>query len=349
MVKTINMYIMMKKNSYLSLVIGGIMSIGLISCSDDSQDADSEGLSVVVFSPTQAVPGETVTIVGSGLDKVEAVTFLNDNRVTDIQVINENQIKVKLPSSLEEVSGKVTVEAGGEAVTAGLDIEIVNPSITAYTPLEVQANNELELSGKYLDKIAEIIFPGNNVVKAIDFIRKSGNVLRVYVPENVPTCSESITLVTTGGQNLISSVMNFKERPAGEWVDKETTIWDGSGSPIDLDWSDESRRLHILSEWFTGEVKQGDKITLHFNLTGGRAHDVKVYGDDSWVNLTEINDIYNTGDPNAARDVTGMTSLTFDVKASYLSYFTKAQAFHIIGSGVQLYKVTWTHKVWQVN
>ena len=218
------MYIMMKKNSYISLVIGGVMSLGLISCSDDSQEASGEGLSVVVFSPTQAVPGETVTIVGSGLDKVEAVTFFDDNRVTDIQVINENQIKVKLPSSLEEVNGKVTVEAGGEAVTAGLDIEIVNPSITAYTPLEVQANNELELSGKYLDKIAEIIFPGNNVVKAIDFIRKSGNVLRVNVPEDIPTCSESITLVTKGEQNVTSPVINFKEKPQGEWVEEETII-----------------------------------------------------------------------------------------------------------------------------
>ncbi len=347
MVKTINMYIMMKKNSYLSLVIGGIMSIGLISCSDDSQDADSEGLSVVVFSPTQAVPGETVTIVGSGLDKVEAVTFLNDNRVTDIQVINENQIKVKLPSSLEEVSGKVTVEAGGEIVTAGLDIEIVNPSITAYTPLEVQANNELELSGKYLDKIAEIIFPGNNVVKAIDFIRKSGNVLRVYVPEDVPTCSESITLVTTGGQNLISSVMNFKERPVGEWVDKETTIWNGGDSPVTLDWG---AGLNLQAQWFNGGMEENNVITLYFHTLAEKDNFIKIY-DPSWTSITEINDVNNTGNKDVARDVTGLTILSFNIKSNYLPWFNKesGDALIITGSNVALDKVTWTHKVWQVN
>lgn len=338
---------MMKKNSYISLVIGGVMSLGLISCSDDSQEASGEGLSVVVFSPTQAVPGETVTIVGSGLDKVEAVTFFDDNRVTDIQVINENQIKVKLPSSLEEVNGKVTVEAGGEAVTAGLDIEIVNPSITAYTPLEVQANNELELSGKYLDKIAEIIFPGNNVVKAIDFIRKSGNVLRVNVPEDIPTCSESITLVTKGEQNVTSPVINFKEKPQGEWVEEETIIWDGGSSPVTLDWG---AGLNVQAQWYVGGVNVNDVITLHFKTLQESDNFIKIY-DPNWTSITEINDVNNTGDSNAAREVSGLTELSFEIKSNYLPWFNKesGDALIITGSNVSLEKVTWTHKVWSEN
>lgn len=341
------MYIMMKKNSYISLVIGGVMSLGLISCSDDSQEASGEGLSVVVFSPTQAVLGETVTIVGSGLDKVEAVTFFDDNRVTDIQVINENQIKVKLPSSLEEVNGKVTVEAGGEAVTAGLDIEIVNPSITAYTPLEVQANNELELSGKYLDKIAEIIFPGNNVVKAIDFIRKSGNVLRVNVPEDIPTCSESITLVTKGEQNVTSPVINFKEKPQGEWVEEETIIWDGGSSPVTLDWG---AGLNVQAQWYVGGVNVNDVITLHFKTLQESDNFIKIY-DPNWTSITEINDVNNTGDSNAAREVSGLTELSFEIKSNYLPWFNKesGDALIITGSNVSLEKVTWTHKVWSEN
>lgn len=338
---------MMKKNSYISLVIGGIMSLGLISCSDDSQEASGEGLSVVVFSPTQAVPGETVTIVGSGLDKVEAVTFLNDNRVTDIQVINENQIKVKLPSSLEEVNGKVTVEAGGEAVTAGLDIEIVNPVVTAYTPSEVQANNELELSGKYLDKITQIIFPGNHVVKAIDFIRKSGNVLRVNVPEDIPTCSESITLVTKGEQNVTSPVINFKEKPQGEWVEEETIIWDGGSSPVTLDWG---AGLNVQAQWYVGGVNVNDVITLHFKTLQESDNFIKIY-DPNWTSITEINDVNNTGDSNAAREVSGLTELSFEIKSNYLPWFNKesGDALIITGSNVSLEKVTWTHKVWSEN
>ena len=39
------------------------MSMGFTACSDDSQEAGSENLSIVVFSPTQAVPGEKITIV----------------------------------------------------------------------------------------------------------------------------------------------------------------------------------------------------------------------------------------------------------------------------------------------
>ncbi len=336
---------MKKVNRYLSLIIGGIMAVGLFACSDEAKEEGGESLSVVVFSPTHAVPGETVTIVGTGLDKVEAVTFLGENRVTDIQVTNENQIQVKLPATLGESTGKVTVEAEGQTVTAGLDIVIVIPTIEAYTPAEVQAGEELELSGTYLDRISSIIFPGNHVVKAIDFIRKSDNVLRVNVPEEVPTCSEALTLVTTGGQNLTSPVMSFKEKPAGEWVEEETTVWDGGDSPVTLTWGG---GLNLKAEWFTSEMKVGDKMTFYFHLldsTDGNM--IKVY-DSNWSSILDINDVSGSGDTNAARDVAGLTELTFDIKSDYLPWFNKdsGDAMIVTGTGVALDRVTWTHSVW---
>lgn len=345
--KIINKHIMMKRNSYISLLLGGIMSLGLLACSDDSQKEDSENLSVVVFSPTRAVPGETVTIVGTGLDKVEAVTFLGDNRVTDIQITNENQIKAKLPTSLEASSGKVMVEAGGQTVTSSLDIVIVIPGITAYTPSEVQAGKELELSGTDLDRISEIVFPGNNVVKAIDFIRKSENVLRVNVPEDVPTCSESLTLVTVGGQSLTSPVMSFKEKPAGEWVDEETTIWDGGDSPITLDWG---AGLNVQASWFNGGMEVDNVMTLYFTTLATSDNFIKIY-DPNWVSITEINDVNNTGDTNAAREVSGLTELSFVIRSNYLPWFNKesGDALIITGSNVQLNKITWNHQVWKEN
>lgn len=339
---------MKKGNRYLSLMIGGIMAAGLFACSDDAKEEGSESLSVVVFSPTHAVPGETVTIVGTGLDKVEAVTFLDENRVTDIQVTNENQIQVKLPASLGESVGKVTLEAEGQTVTANSDIVIVIPAIEAYTPAEVQAGEELELSGTYLDRISSIIFPGNYVVKAIDFNRKSENVLRVNVPEGVPTCSEALTLVTTGGQNLTSPVMNFKEKPAGEWIEEETTVWDGGDSPVTLTWGG---GLNLKAEWFISEMQVGDKMTFYFHLLdSSEGNMIKVY-DSNWASILDINDVSGSGDTNAARDVTGLTELTFDIKSDYLPWFNKesGDAMIITGTGVALDKVTWTHSVWTEN
>lgn len=337
----------MKRNSFLSLFLGGIISLGLMACSDDSQETLNEGLSVITFSPTQAVPGETVTIVGSGLDKVKTVTFFGENKVTDIDVANETLIRVKLPVSIEDVNGKITVESEEETVTTDMDIEIVNPVVTAYTPSEVQANNELELSGKYLDKITQIIFPGNHVVKAIDFIRKSGNVLRVNVPEDIPTCSESITLVTKGEQNVTSPVINFKEKPQGEWVEEETIIWDGGSSPVTLDWG---AGLNVQAQWYVGGVNVDDVITLHFKTLQESGNFIKIY-DPNWTSITEINDVNNTGDSNAAREVSGLTELSFEIKSNYLPWFNKesGDALIITGSNVSLEKVTWTHKVWSEN
>ena len=228
-----------------------------------------------------------------------------------------------------------------------MDIEIVNPVVTAYTPSEVQANNELELSGKYLDKITQIIFPGNHVVKAIDFIRKSGNVLRVNVPEDIPTCSESITLVTKGEQNVTSPVINFKEKPQGEWVEEETIIWDGGSSPVTLDWGE---GLNVQAQWYVGGVNVNDVITLHFKTLQESDNFIKIY-DPNWTSITEINDVNNTGDSNAAREVSGLTELSFEIKSNYLPWFNKesGDALIITGSNVSLEKVTWTHKVWSEN
>ena len=331
----------MKRNNYISLFLFGVMSMGLIACSDDSKEEGGESLSVVVFSPTKAVPGETVTIVGTGLDKVEAVTFLEDNRVTDIQVTNDTQIRVKLPATLGESSGKVAVEAGGQVVTANRDIEIVIPKITAYTPSEVQAGEELELSGTDLEHISEIVFPGNNIVKAIDFNRKSVNVLRVSVPDDVPTCSEALTLVTTGGQNITSSVMNFIEMPDGQWVEEETTVYDGS--PVTLDWG---AGLNLQAEWFNGGMKEGDVIKLYFETKAVSDNFIKVY-DPNWTSIPEINDINNTGSSDTAREVSGLTELSIEIKSNYLPWFNKenGEALIITGSNVVLNKVTWTHEV----
>ena len=336
---------MMKTNSYLNLFIGVIMSMGFTACSDDSQEAGSEDLSIVVFSPTQAVPGEKITIVGTGLDKVEAVTFLDNNRVTDIQVTNETQIQVNLPVTLGESSGKVTVEAEGKVVTANLDIVIVIPKIEAYAPSEVQAGEELELSGTNLDHIGEIVFPGNYVVKALDFNRKSENILRVNVPEDVPTCTEPLILVTTGGQNLTSPIMNFKEKQAGEWIDEETTVWDGGDSPVTLDWG---AGLNLQAQWFNGGMEENNVITLYFHTLAEKDNFIKIY-DPSWTSITEINDVNNTGNTDAAREVTGLTNLSFDVKSNYLPWFNKesGDALIITGSNVVLDKVTWTHKIWK--
>ena len=296
-----------------------------------------------MFSPTKAVPGETVTIVGTGLDKVEAVTFLEDNRVTDIQVTNDTQIRVKLPATLGESSGKVAVEAGGQVVTANRDIEIVIPKITAYTPSEVQAGDELELSGTNLEHISEIVFPGNNIVKAIDFNRKSVNVLRVSVPDDVPTCSEALTLVTTGGQDIASPVMNFIEMPDGTWVEQETTVWDANGSPVTLEWGG---GLNLQAEWFNGGMKEGDVITLHFETKATSDNFIKVY-DPDWTSIPEINDIYGTGSSDTAREVSGLTELSIEIKSNYLLWFNKesGDALIITGNNVVLNKVTWTHEV----
>ena len=348
------MDIMKRFINYLNLFILGIMCMNLTACSDDSAERGNKNISVTVFSPTRVVPGETVTIVGTGLDKVETVVFADNNRVTEIEVTNENQIKVKIPSSIGETTSTITLEGEGQAVTTDAELTIIMPQITAYTPLEINAGDELELTGTDLQHISAITFPGDITVNAVDFIRKSENILHVQVPIDIPTCSETLTITTNGGGIFESAVMNFIERPEGEWVEEETTVWDytthNGGTPLQLTWG--SGLDGAKSEWFEG-IELGDEITIYFNKNAGATdgYMLKLYY-GNWNSITEVNDETGNGDPNAAIDVQDRDSFTFSIFSSLLSWFrgdNGDKAMIVTGNNITLTKITWTHKVWKTT
>ena len=336
--------------NYLNLFVLGITCMYLTGC-DDSQEESSEALSVVVFSPTRAVPGETITIVGTGLDKVNAVAFTDNDKVTDIEVTNANQIKVKAPSNLSEASYTLTLEADGQSVTANDELTVIMPEITAYTPSDVNAGVEMELSGSGLDHIAAVTFPGNLTVQAIDFLRKADNVLQLTVPEDIPTCSSVLTFTTTGGGTFESAQMNFIEKPAGEYVETEETVWDyttdNGGTHLELTWG--GGLDGASAGWFSG-IELGDKITLYFDKKDGATdgYMLKLYYGD-WSSILELNDESGNGDPNAAIDVSNMDSYSFTMFAGLLPWFKGTNgdtAMIVTGNNIYLTKITWTHNVW---
>lgn len=338
---------MKKIFNYLNLFLLGIMCLNLSACSDDSEDERGEEVSIKVFSPTRVVAGETVTITGTALSKVNAVVFLDDNRVTDIQVINENQIQVKAPSTLTETSGKLALEADGQRITADSDIHIVMPKITAYTPAGIiKAGDELQLVGTDLEHISEIVFPGNHVVKAMDFNRKSMNQLRVNVPDAIPNYTGELTLITTGGNSFTSPIMYFQEKPNGEWVDEEITVWEGQ---LEVQWG---AGLNVKLAWFN-DLQVGDLLTFHFHKSENASEFMLKMNTGEWteVSIPELSD--GDGQTLVVGD-SDMTQFSFAMYANLLNpWFVSGDswgngdAMIITGTGIILDRLTWTHKVWK--
>ncbi|TKB88822.1 MAG: hypothetical protein E8D41_14480 [Nitrospira sp.] len=103
--------------------------------------------SEVELHPSTAVPGATVSVAGKGFGTFRSVHI---NRVTVsgvlalIQRWEPDLIEVKVPFQAQ--SGPVEVMAGKKKMAAGT-LTVVQPTITAITPVEIEPGHTLQITG----------------------------------------------------------------------------------------------------------------------------------------------------------------------------------------------------------
>ncbi len=104
--------------------------------------------------PSTAVPGATLSIGGKGLGSFQSV---QNNRVTVggfpalIQRWEFDLIEVKVPFQAQ--SGPVEVLAGKKKLSAG-QLTIVQPTITAVTPVEIEPGHTVQIAGAHFGNTA---------------------------------------------------------------------------------------------------------------------------------------------------------------------------------------------------
>ncbi len=104
--------------------------------------------------PSTAVPGATLSIGGKGLGSFQSV---QNNRVTVggfpalIQRWEFDLIEVKVPFQAQ--SGPVEVLAGKKKLSAG-QLTIVQPTITAVTPAEIEPGHTVQIAGAHFGNTA---------------------------------------------------------------------------------------------------------------------------------------------------------------------------------------------------
>ena len=234
----------MKKNNFIYYLITVIFALfaGLTfsSCDNSKDDELSEGLSIKVFTPTKIIAGQEVMITGSGLGDVTSVVFPGGVSTTNIEVISHNDIRVIAPAGIAAEGGQLVVHAGDQSVTARVPVTIGKPAVATLSPNdEASVGTELIITGSDMEFFKKAIFPGKDgeiTVEAIDFIRKSTDLLRIKVPAGIEGGPARIRLVTCADEEILLPELKLVAMAVGEtgpfegeWVWYAGNPWGNGG------------------------------------------------------------------------------------------------------------------------
>jgi hypothetical protein len=173
-------------NNRLLLMIGLILSLGLIASCDKDDDDTSDAVQLLSFGPTGAKHGDTLRFIGNNLNKVTEIVFTGTNATVaqkDFKEQTSELIRVVVPTGAEQ--GFVTLKMpGGELVTKtklNLDALVSVSSITA----EARPGENVTITGNLLNWVTSVTFERDKVVE--EFVSKTENQLVVKIPADAQT------------------------------------------------------------------------------------------------------------------------------------------------------------------
>ena len=141
-------------------------------------------------------PGEEMSVIGEDLDLVEEIQLSNGEPVEFTYSAENNTLTFKLPDNA--VDGPVyAVPASGVKVQVA-EIKLATPEDVKAQEAEIATGKELTLTGKNMDMIAAVLFPG--VEKAVVPTSLSETKVKVMVPGEAQ--SGMIQLVLTSGETI---------------------------------------------------------------------------------------------------------------------------------------------------
>lgn len=164
-----------------------LSSVTFTSC-DQGDDVDTNqymsGINLNVFGPCPVARGGVLRFIGTGLDQVTAVAIPGCSDITEIEVINANEIRVTVPQTAEP--GLVTLKTPKGDITTKTDLTFSEPiSLDAISPATIKPGATLTINGEYLNLIKEVIFADNIVVNK--FVSQSRSKIEVVVPAEAQT------------------------------------------------------------------------------------------------------------------------------------------------------------------
>lgn len=181
----------MYKNRYiirgLKLVsLIGVMLLIALSCSNnDELNTDilaSKQTTIKAFGPNPALRGQSLSVVGTHLDKISKVILPNNIEVTDIELISEKMIKVLIPQETEEGIIKLQDNKGVE-YSFSTTLKISEPiEIAKISPQPIKAGQLLTLEGNYFNLIDKVILSNKVEIEKQDFVTYERTKIELILP-----------------------------------------------------------------------------------------------------------------------------------------------------------------------
>lgn len=144
-----------------------------------------------VVDLTDAKPGEVVKVKGTNLDLVKSVTMPNGDEVEFS--VNGDELTFILPENASD--GVVSMIPASGVKVAIATIGMAEPTDLVATPAtELRAGNTIVISGKNLEVVSEILFPGSET--ATTFNLKADNTIEVVMPAEAVTGDMVLNLLS---------------------------------------------------------------------------------------------------------------------------------------------------------
>lgn len=183
----------------MCLILLGCLSF---SACDNGDEEDTNqyrgGISLNVFGPSPVARGGELRFLGSGMDKIQSVSIPGCGEITEITVINENEIRVTVPQTAEV--GYVILKTPTGEITTKTKLTYTEPiEIETITPELVKPGEVITIKGEYLNLIKEVIFFEELPVGEADFIAHSRKEIQVRVPMEAKT--GEVTLADASSEN----------------------------------------------------------------------------------------------------------------------------------------------------
>jgi len=159
------------------------------ACDNDDFDTNQYvgGVHLNTYGPCPVARGGQLRFLGSGMNQITKITLPGSGDITDIEVINDGEIRITVPQ--DAMPGKVVLHYAGGTIETKTLLSFSEPiSIDDIAPLRVKPGQTLTITGDYLNLIKEVCFSfpeGADSVNvfADDFITHERKTIAMAVPE----------------------------------------------------------------------------------------------------------------------------------------------------------------------
>ena len=217
---------------------------------------------VTSISPTSVPHEEDLTITGTDLDLVTAISFPGDKIAATFVSQSATEIVVKVPSGA--LKGKLTLmQASPVTVVTDQELTIVLPIGTAITPKPAKPGiDNVTITGTNLKLIKELKLPSSGVLKKEKFITLTDTEIVFLLPEGTKSGGIIYTTIHDYSNNLGVTIVV----PAPGPLPLPLEMFDETAAPGGGDWSWDKTESDPAN---TEQFFSGDVSWKYSTATGG--------------------------------------------------------------------------------